>query len=137
MDKDKINCELVITDYDCPAKEITDLLKIEPSEVINIGDVRRVDPSGNNPPVLHKTNFWSLKSGLNHSASIEDHIDALLAKLSDAEEAITEMSDKYTITLSVYGDTYQGHFGLNLVREQIQKIARMGITFDVDIYCMD
>lgn len=122
----EIKCELLVSDYDCPAEDITEAIGLSPTEVIKKGSVRHADPKGIQPPVLHDQNVWILKSDLSLDADPEEHIASLLNRIQENAPDV--------IKLSVYGIAHDEHVGLHLEKQVILKIAELGISFDFDVY---
>ena len=133
MDVDKIKCELLI--FDCEPDVVSQLLKLEPTQIIKVGDVKRKDPNGVNPPLLEERNIWVWSTNID-TESIEEHIDAMFLVFKPKSAELSKLSAKYPIELSIYGNTIQSQIGIHLEKQWIKKLADFGVELDVDIYSL-
>lgn len=83
--------------------------------------------------IKEKTNGWVLGSGLSKTASLEEHIDALLAVLDARADSVRSIAATSEVVLScvVYADTPPA---LYFDQRVIQRLARLGANLDVDLY---
>lgn len=76
----ELKCGFLVLGFECPSSEITQQIGIEPTMVINQGDIKRSDSEGVGPDILEDQSVWCLKSELGLDASAEEHIDFMLKK---------------------------------------------------------
>lgn len=132
---DEIKCEFLIMGFE-DGNEITSLLGINPTEIISKGDVKREDPAGINPPLLHDQNYWVLRTE-NPGSESEELLDLLLAKLRPKSKEILELSKKTNLEISIFGSVYHSQVGIHLSKSQLKELADLNIELDFDIYSLE
>lgn len=85
--------------------------------------------------IKEKQNGWILDSGLPRTATLDEHINALLSILEPRADSVRQLSVASTVELScvVYSDHNPG---LSFDASVIAKIARLGAGLDIDLYIM-
>ncbi len=135
MKQDEIKSVFLILDYDCAPEDISKTLGMEPTETITKGDIKKVDPSGVHPPILHKRNVWALKFELPVNADVYDHINYALTELRSKTKEIVELTSKYSGELSVYGFAKDhDRVAIHLDKEVIKQLSELNISLDIDVY---
>ena len=125
---DEIAIYLTITDFDCDPDEISNLLKLTPTKIYRIGELRIPQSI-----LRNRTNGWKLKSSLSQS-TIEEQVEHLLEQIRPCYEIITELGKKYEIEISCH--VHCGvhipaiHFNNNIIKQ----LAQLNASIDVDIY---
>ena len=109
---------------------VTDILDLAPTAARNVGEV---DPSTGR---LCRFMRWELHSGLEHSAPLIQHIDALFLYLGPRANELRSLWLEYDLTLQAVG-YYSGSHGLHLSREHVRKAAALGVALDLDLYTTD
>lgn len=100
---------------------------LQPERSWHIGDQRP------KTRIMEKENGWLLSSGLEESASLEEHLAALLEKLQPISGRIASVASIANIELScaIYSETQPAlSFGSDVIRE----VANLRASLDVDIY---
>jgi hypothetical protein len=133
--KDSIKSELVISGFNISPEEVTTRIGLEPTRVVLEGDIKRADPSGANPPVLHKQSVWVIQTDISPDTSFDGHLKQTLEKLRPYGNAIAEIADKYECELSIYGFAENAdRIAIHINKDEIKELAQLGIGLDVDIY---
>lgn len=85
---------------------------------------------------VHKGTGWSLRSGLTGQANLEDHLDALFARLAPLHQILlplTRMSGVVSqVNCVLYAHTYQA--GQHFSAVHISEAAKLNASIDFDIY---
>ncbi|WP_310619590.1 DUF4279 domain-containing protein [Flexibacterium corallicola] len=118
------------------ASQITEFLKIEPSECVQKGDTfvnslgrRRTAPNS----------YWLLSSE-NHiqSKDVRDHMSWLIAELSPHEEEIRRLQQQQGIEMSINSIWWsKGTGGPTIWPEQMEAFARLNLELSFDVYFID
>jgi len=113
-------------------ESITARLGLKPSDSWNVGDV---NPKDGKP---RKFMRWELRSGLDDTRSLQEHIDILLAFLGAKAPPLRDLWLDYHITLQCVGryPASRGP-GLHFDRETIRQAANLGIAIDCDLYFIE
>jgi hypothetical protein len=106
---------------------ITDALGVPCDDCWHSGEVRT------HTIITEKDNGWLLHSGLPKSASLEEHIAALLNILAPYREKIRSLSCKDTVELScvIYAARPPA---LNFASSIINQLGELGASLDIDLY---
>jgi predicted P-loop ATPase/GTPase len=78
--------------------------------------------------------FWQLKSGLEDTAALEQHIESLLITLGTKAQALRELWVDYDLTIQCVGYYPGSGHGANLNREVVRRAAQLGLAVDLDFY---
>jgi len=83
--------------------------------------------------IVEEDNGCVVESGLPKSATLDEHMAALLAVLAPCTAQLRSLSEHTDIELScvVYGKTVPA---LNFSRKTIDQIAGLGASLDIDLY---
>ncbi len=108
--------------------EITDLLKLEPTNAWNKGDIN----IKNNKP--RKFTSWQLESGLNDTHPIQEHLDALFKILVPLQCELLNLSKKFDICFQCVGYFHPSGHGIHLDKSTVQKASAFAASFDMDFY---
>ena len=83
--------------------------------------------------IKEKDNGWVVNSGLDKNASIDNHFEELLRKLSPLSEMIKLLSEENYVEVScaVYADEIPS---LHFEKDVIHRICKLGANLDVDLY---
>ena len=112
-------------------ESVTDILGLQPSEAWNVGD--RSEQTGR----VQKFMQWRLNSGLDDTAPLKDHIEALLLFLLPREEQLRKLWLDYDLFIQGVGHYAPSGHGVHLNREVVRQAARLGVAFDLDFYFFD
>ena len=126
--------ELRIYPEFCSAEDITEILRIEPTESHNkgslhtnaIGRTRRARCTG-----------WFLSSEDHvRSKDLRDHLDWLLTNLSGAEAKLRSLQQEDGMNMTVYCIWWSAayHNGPTLWPEQMGTLARLNLECGLDVY---
>jgi hypothetical protein len=110
---------------------ITQRLGLEPSEAWNVGD------QNPNHGKICKTMQRRLKSGLDDTHRLNEHVESLLLWLGPKADALRELCLEYDITLQCVGYYPPSGHGAHFNRETILQAASLGIALDLDFYYVD
>ena len=127
----EIKAKLIIRDFDCSPEEITQLLKISPTQTWLQG--KPVTARAKN---VHKSNGWLLESPCDPvGSSLEAQVNSLLSLVLPHVELFTKLpiSTRVELYCVLYVADYREpviHFPTDIVR----KLAQMGANIGIDIY---
>jgi hypothetical protein len=112
-------------------EDITELLRLSPSEAWNVGDP--------NPRNDSSRTFmsWRLNSGLDDTHPLERHIATLFLYLHTRSEELRSLWVEYDLTLQCVGYFPASGHGVHLNREQIRQAAQLGLALDLDFYYIE
>ena len=110
---------------------ITERLGLEPSEAWNVGD-----QNPNNGKIC-KTMQWRLKSGLDDTHRLNEHVESLLMCLGRKADALRELWLEYDVTLHCVGYYPPSGHGAHFNRDTIRRAASLGMALDLDFYYVD
>lgn len=96
----------------------------------NAGDAKNVGKG------THLNNGWQITSGIGEAESLSDHIDALCSRTRSHAIAISRLPTEVDVIVScvIYSD-YNPELFLNI--EQIQQIAALRASLDLDVYAVE
>ena len=114
-----------------PHEEISQALGLEPTSYWNKGD-----------PSIYVTQRnkagWEFRSAL---SSDEIYIDAHLVAVVDAlygkSEVIANLKKKYELGINCVGYFANANPGFHLDQNLLQKCAKLDISIDFDLYCLN
>ena len=122
---------LRLHDFLCEPDEITRQLSLSPTNFWQKGDIIPDRKS----VIRRKQSTWELKSALEESESVENHIDYLLKGIEANSEIFKKLTKEHLGELAVVIYTYNDfNIGINLRNETINKISELGLMIDFDIY---
>jgi hypothetical protein len=108
---------------------VTAALQLQPAEAWNVGDI---NPRNGKP---RRSMRWMLKSDLDDTRSLREHIDALLDVLATRENEVRTLWLAYDLTLQCVGH-YPSTHGAHFDREVIRRAANLGLAIDLDSYVL-
>jgi len=128
--KSKIYAYFSLRGLDFDPEEITTKVGLIPTKTWKAGDL--INPKAT---VCRKENGWSLKSELDESIDLEDHVRYLLQKLEPGWLPLIEICKKYyaEINCVVYAAGNERpaiHFNKDIV----DKAAKLNAEIDIDLY---
>jgi uncharacterized protein DUF4279 len=135
----KIELDLVLTNFDIDPNQVSEMLSLTPIVSWLKGEsIQRTARK-------HKTNGWRLSSGLDNTAELDDHINALFAKikpaLSNFNNLPTSTEKEVSCVIYIYhktNNTDEEHRTppIHLEREHVEILNQMGAEFDLDLYVL-
>jgi hypothetical protein len=78
--------------------------------------------------------FWQLKSGLDDTVALEQHVESLLLTLGTRAQALRDLWVDYDLTIQCVGYYPGSGHGAHLDREVVRRAAQLGLAFDLDFY---
>ena len=131
-------CERVCVDLriypsDLRHEDITELLRIEPTETQNKGDDI---PTARGTSRTAKVTLWSLASEGNvPSRDLRAHLDWLLERLVNSHDALRELQRCHDVKMSVCCVWWSrsGHGGPTLWPEQMRQLADLNLECSFEI----
>jgi len=128
----RVDTSLRLVGDDLEPGLVTEKLGITPESAHRKGDVvlSRGVPRGHRP-----TGVWIMRSKLPDSASLDQHLKALLTVLEPKASAIQELKDKGYAT-EFYCGLFLDHWnrGTTLSPKTLGRIAALGAKLSLDIY---
>lgn len=127
MIPDRAYVRLRVLSKNLTPEEISEVIGMGCDSSWRIGDFRR------HTTIREKENGWVLDSRLDPTIPLEEHIRALLARISDRSERIRGLAAANSVELScaVYAKDVPA---LNFDNLLIRQIAVLGAGLDVDLY---
>jgi hypothetical protein len=111
---------------------ITELLGIEPANAWNIGDT---NPRNGKPRTFM---LWDIRSGLDDTQPLEQHVDRLLDCLSLKSDVLPKLWLEYDLVLQCVGYyPINSGPGIHLSRDVIRRAAQFGLSVDYDFYYVE
>lgn len=107
---------------------VTQIMNLPPDHSHHIGDY--IDKSKR---ATHKHGMWSIGSKLSREESFSDHLENLLSIVEPQQEQILKLGQDHEVKF------YCGLFsyiGFVLSPDILKRIANLGATLDVSIYCL-
>lgn len=117
-------------------EHLTQSIGMFPSRVTRKGEEKR--PSSRDSWVLSTNpkfaaNQWILESGAApENAELEDLVDILLSRFEGKEPVLKNWTKDAYLTVAAYG--YRHMPPITLRPEQLERLAALGLTLDVDLY---
>ena len=112
-------------------EQVTEIIGLRPSEAWNVGDK---NPQNGK---ICKFMSWRLRSGLDDTQPLEQHIHNLLFRLHLKADPLRRLWLDYDLTLQCVGYFPPSGHGMHFNREQIRQAAQLGLAFDLDFYYVD
>jgi hypothetical protein len=110
-------------------EKITALLGIIPTKTWRVNDL--VHPKAG---VRRKSNGWSLKSQLDKSAELDEHIKSIFEELQPSWQSLVEICKQYDALISCAVYRYQQIPAIDLDKDIVKKAAELNAGIDVDVY---
>jgi hypothetical protein len=84
----------------------------------------------------YRTHGWAVESTLDEDASVNEHLAALLTRLSPATEALRAIASTEGITCKLWLVEHIENWnpGMSLSAKELEAVARTGAELDIDIY---
>lgn len=116
--------------------EVSALLGRKPTRAHRKGDPMHGERGGRQKSV-EPTGAWILDSPLSEKAEIEEHVEALLATLSNDEDEWSSLTDQSSASIhcSIFLDQYNE--GFEVSPRLSQALAERGLVIAYDIYSGD
>ncbi len=122
-----IRVRWVVTSRELDPEEIAVRLGLPAEFAWRIGELRP-------HTIIRETNHgWTVGSGLNRSAALECHVEALLRILEPRAVHLKDMADQVAVMLScvIYAESPPA---LNFEPDVIRRLAGLGASLDIDLY---
>ncbi|MHA7840165.1 MAG: DUF4279 domain-containing protein [bacterium] len=113
--------------------EVSALLGREPSRSHRKGDPVRADRKGGVEP----TGVWILDSHLSEKCEIEEHVESLLASVSNDVDEWSSLTDQFSASILCSAFLDQYNEGFEISPRLSQALAERGLVIDYDIYSGD
>lgn len=126
--------ELRIYSGDLPPSEVTQLLRLSPSEVHEKGQTRRSRLGRTH--VLHLNGWFLSSEGHLASKDLRRHLDWLLGALGPSLDGLTELQSRsdVRVTVACIWRSAHGHGGPVLWPEQMRRLAELDLEVGFDVY---
>ncbi|HAS8259311.1 TPA: DUF4279 domain-containing protein [Vibrio vulnificus] len=128
-DNMRVYARLSIMSESVSSKDISGQVGMSFDELWDIGDRRKLGS------IVEKDNGCTIKSEVDSSSTIEDHLESLFMRTVDKEHSIRLLSDRgdvyIQVSLSIYSEDAPP---LTFERKYINWISNIGASLDVDLY---
>jgi len=132
--KTETKVSLKIHDFDCSIDEITTLVDIVSTKVLQKGDLL----PNRNIEMHRKFSSWILESGMDIHASVEEHIDALINTISPRIKVLKDLIITYNGELAIVIYAYsECNIGAYIDKEKLGILLDLGVALDIDIYFLN
>lgn len=121
----------VVLDFGQDPSVVTAVVGFEPTEAWLEGQ-----PMRGNPSAHHTHSRWMLKSPLPLSASVEDHLEALLSALEPHAVRIREAACRFSAGISCAIYFHSVNPGFHISNALAARVAAIGLGLDFDLYCL-
>ena len=125
----EISVDLELRGSELEPEKITALLGIIPTKTWRVKDL--VHPKAG---VRRKSNGWSIKSQLDKSAELDEHIKSIFEELQPSWQSLVEICKQYDALISCAVYRYQQIPAIDLDKDIVKKAAELNAGIDVDIY---
>jgi len=134
---EKANAYFWIENFGFDHSEITRLLGLEPTSAWNKGDVVVWKKGDATKERARTFSTWAVHSPLPASDLLLDHhIEALLEMVEPREEVLTQLRRQgCEMGMNCVGE-FVSNPGFHLAREIISRCASLGLSIDIDFYCL-
>jgi len=86
---------------------------------------------------LYSRSTWRLDSGLDRDRALDEHVNAVMAKLEGAWEALVRVSAEYEAWLNCVIYTHGGdNPAIGLERGVLKRLAELNAQLDVDLHVL-
>lgn len=118
--RNEISVEFILTGLELNPEEITNLLKISPTSTWKLGDLIGKSILG------HEHNGWSLKSNLENSVDLEEHIIYVLQKLQPSWQKLVDICYQYDAEISCVIYSYEAQApAIHFDKDIIGRVAEL------------
>lgn len=125
----KISVSFELKGSELEPEKITALLGIIPTKTWRVNDL--VHPKAG---VRRKSNGWSLKSKLDKSAELDEHIKSIFEQLQPSWQSLVEICQQYDAIIDCVAYGYKQIPAICLDKDIVRKTAELNAEIDVDIY---
>ncbi len=137
--KNEVVLRFCIWDYnDITHQEITNTLGIEPYKIYVKG--QKKNPKNPEGSSLVKENGWLMDSALDHFASFEEQMNAMLYIIESKIDLFRPFCEKYYCEFScaifIRYDNEESTPSVHLNTRYNRLIKELNIEFDIDLYCL-
>lgn len=106
--------------------EISDLIGIVPTETHEQERVGAILAG-------HLTAVWVLKSGLPDEATLEEHIETLLGKVTKHSEVLTRLAQDCSIELHLMFSSDNGQGSLTVAPQTLIRLAKLPLSLSLTL----
>jgi hypothetical protein len=125
----RILVRLTITEYECPAEEITRILGIAPTATWSRGEP--MHPRAKN---VHHQNGWSFSPPCDPATGLEEQVTALLDLLAPHTDRFAALPSGVEIDLSCVLYAYTERPAIGFSAQTVRRFAQLGAGIDIDYY---
>ena len=131
MMRSKIKASLRFDGFPVSPEQLSTELGLEPTEAWSKGDPCRWAKE-------RRSNGWKLSSGLEESADLEAHVNAVLHQIAPFKEKFRKVTAKYPPMLACVIYTYDGDRpAIVFERNVVMELADLNALIDIDLYIFD
>lgn len=125
--KNRVFISLDVESMEIPPDQLAAMIGLEADRSWRVGDKR------GKTQIRETTNGWSVSSGLDERASLDDHMVALLDRLQPVAERIAQLQGKAAseICCAIYADDPPV---LAFSPTVVQQMANLKAGLDIDLY---
>ena len=124
----EIKARLVITSKKLSSDDMSSLIDVVPTEVWSVGDPMRYRDHG------RRNSGWLLRSGCSVGSHVAEHVAAILRQVEGSSKglAMVGMACDLMLSIAIFG--YERLPNIYLSSAQMQRLARLRIDLDFDLY---
>lgn len=132
----RLKVDLIISGDKLDPAHISQLLNVTPDDQQLKGD-HNVDPTGRQF-AKRTVGLWSIGSQLVESASLNEHVQAVLSRVSGSAVQLKKFkADSFDVYLFVGAFISKGNGVFRIDSSLMRSLADVGVDIDVDIYSDD
>lgn len=122
-----------LTGDDLRPEIITQALGVTPSRSWSKGDIRSKTNKGE---LLYTFGCWSTEPAADKQDRFEEQLNRLLEQLESLPPVLHDFIRTFHAEISVGYSSGEYNFGFNLDRQTIQRLCKLGVALDFDIYAI-
>ena len=108
--------------------QITERMGINPTESSLEGDLVK------ETQMVRKCSRWMLRSRLDTTATLEQHVSDVLAQLDAKKEEFRQLSAELSGVMELVGYFHADYPGLTFEREVVARLSEYSLSVDCDFY---
>ena len=130
-ERSQVMVSLRITDFECPAEEITRLLGLSPTRTWRRGEAVHLRAHN----ARHRQNGWRLSAPCDPSTTgLAEQLEALLCLVAPHAEQFAALPPGSEVELSCFIYACNHRPVITFSADAVRRLARLGAAIDVDCY---
>jgi hypothetical protein len=110
------------------ATEITELLGLKPTKSWNVGDSRKQGPP-------YEFSHWSFESAAFEKDLLDEALEAVVQFIEEKKLNLLQLPQDFQTCIQCVGYHETSSPGFHLSAELVEKVGRLSLPIDFDLYC--